>query len=140
MKINKEDLANKIKVYLDNSKINLSIHDEAIILEFINSLSFFNSKISEEIFLNTFRVLQDSVFENSINFDYIASKNAIFGDFKDVRNQGFYKRYLINIKRTATYTAAYQLTEDEYVGIFGKKRYSSYDSFRIIKNRLNKKE
>tara|TARA_B100000795_G_C22616943_1_gene367364 strand:+ start:286 stop:702 length:417 start_codon:yes stop_codon:yes gene_type:complete len=138
--MNKEDLVKKIKVHLENSNIYLSSSDNIIILEFINSLILFNSKISQEVFSNIFRVLQDSVIEKSINLNYIASKNAIFGEFKDVRTKGFYNRYLHNIKRVETYIDAYQLTEDEYIGIFGKKRYSSYDSFRIIKNRINKKE
>jgi len=138
--MNKEDLVKKIKVHLENSNIYLSSSDNIIILEFINSLILFNSKISQEVFSNIFRVLQDSVIEKSINLNYIASKNAIFGEFKDVRTKGFYNRYLHNIKRVGTYIDAYQLTEDEYIGIFGKKRYSSYDSFRIIKNRINKKE
>ena len=138
--MNKEDLVKKIKVHLENSNIHLSSSDNIIILEFINSLILFNSKISQEIFSNIFRVLQDSFIEKSINLDYIASKNAIFGEFKDVRTKGFYQRYLYNIKRAGTYIDAYQLTEDEYIGVFGKKRYSSYDSFRIIKNRINKKE
>ena len=98
----------------------------------------FESSTSQEIFLKTFKILKNSVLDQEA--DYTVSENAKFGDFKDIRNAGFYRRYLHNVKLTATYIKAYQLTENEYVETFGKKRYSSYDSFRIIKNRINKKE
>jgi len=33
---------------------------------------------------------------------------------------------------------AYEKTEQEYESNFGKRRYSSYDSFRVTKNRKNR--
>ena len=138
--MNKIELINKIELYLDKNSIESSIDSEVYISEFIDALLLFKSHVSEEIFLKTFRILKYSILDESNSTDYIVAENAIFGEFKDIRNAGFYKRYLHNIKLTSTYIKAYQLTENEYVETFGKKRYSSYDSFRIIKNRIIKKE
>ena len=138
--MNKTDLINKIELYLDKNSIESSIGSELYISKFIDELLLLKSNVSEEIFLKTFRILKYSILDESKNTDYIVAENAKFGDFKDIRNAGFYRRYLHNVKLTSTYMKAYQLTEDEYVETFGKKRYSSYDSFRIIKNRIIKKE
>jgi hypothetical protein len=138
--MNKTDLINKIELYLDKNSIESSIGSELYISKFIDELLLLKSNVSEEIFLKTFRILKYSILDESKNTDYIVAENAIFGEFKDIRNAGFYNRYLHNVKLTSTYLKAYQLTENEYTEIFGKKRYSSYDSFRIIKNRIIKKE
>ena len=138
--MNKIELINKIELYLDKNSIESSIDSEVYISKFIDALLLFKSNVSEEIFLKTFRILKYSILDESNSTDYIVAENAIFGEFKDIRNAGFYKRYLHNIKLTSTYIKAYQLTENEYVETFGKKRYSSYDSFRIIKNRIIKRE
>ena len=138
--MNKTDLINKIELYLDKNSIESSIGSELYISKFIDELLLLKSNVSEEIFLKTFRILKYSILDESKNTDYIVAENAIFGEFKDIRNAGFYRRYLHNVKLTSTYLKAYQLTENEYTEIFGKKRYSSYDSFRIIKNRIIKKE
>ena len=137
--MNKKNLVKNIEVVLDENSIELSIYNERDILKFLDELILFKSNVSEEVFLKTITVLRQAILEES-DSDYTVSKNAIFGDFKDIRNLGFYRRYLHNVKLTSTYIKAYQLTENEYVEIFGKKRYSSYDSFRIIKNRIIKKE
>ena len=136
--MNKKDLINKIQLTLVSNESKDS--NDNNIEKFIDALVVFESNTSQEIFLKTFIELRNSIFEESIESDYFATKNAKFGDFKDIRNAGFYKRYLYNVKLTSTYMKAYQLTENEYVETFGKKRYSSYDSFRIIKNRITKKE
>jgi hypothetical protein len=138
--MNKSDLIKKIQLALDDNSKESNFSIARNIEKFIDALVVFESNVSEEIFLKTITVLKNSIFEDSINSDYFATKNAKFGDFKDIRNAGFYRRYLHNVKLTSTYMMAYQLTEDEYVETFGKKRYSSYDSFRIIKNRIIKKE
>jgi len=138
--MNKTDLINKIELYLDKNSIESSIGSELYISKFIDELLLLKSNVSEEIFLKTFRILKYSILDESKNTDYIVAENAKFGDFKDIRNAGFYRRYLHNVKLTSTYMKAYQLTENEYVETFGKKRYASYDSFRIIKNRIIKKE
>ena len=138
--MNKTDLINKIQLTLDDNSLGRKSSIDLNIEEFIDALVYFESKTSQEIFLKTFLVLRNSILEDSIGTDYFATENAKFGDFKDIRNAGFYRRYLHNVKLTSTYIKAYQLTEDEYVETFGKKRYSSYDSFRIIKNRIIKKE
>jgi len=138
--MNKTDLINKIQLTLDDNSLGRKSSIDLNIEEFIDALVYFESKTSQEIFLKTFLVLRNSILEDSIGTDYFATENAKFGDFKDIRNAGFYRRYLHNVKLTSTYIKAYQLTEDEYVETFGKKRYASYDSFRIIKNRIVKKE
>ena len=138
--MNKIELINKIELYLDKNSIESSIDSEVYISKFIDALLLLKSNVSEEIFLKTFRILKYSILDESNSTDYIVAENAIFGEFKEIRNAGFYRRYLHNIKLTSTYVKAYQLTENEYVETFGKKRYSSYDSFRIIKNRVMKKE
>ena len=136
--MNKADLIKKIQLTLDLNTTESKYSIDLNIEKFIDSLVLFESSTSQEIFLKTFKILKNSVLDQEA--DYTVSENAKFGDFKDIRNAGFYRRYLHNVKLTSTYMKAYQLTEDEYVETFGKKRYSSYDSFRIIKNRINKKE
>ena len=136
--MNKADLIKKIQLTLDLNTTESKYSIDLNIEKFIDSLVLFESNTSQEIFLKTFKVLKNSVLDQES--DYTVSENAKFGDFKDIRNAGFYRRYLHNVKLTATYIKAYQLTENEYVETFGKKRYSSYDSFRIIKNRIIKKE
>ena len=138
--MNKFDLIKKIQLALDDNSKESNFSIARNIEKFIDALVVFESNVSEEIFLKTITVLKNSIFDDSINSDYFATKNAKFGDFKDIRNAGFYRRYLHNVKLTSTYMKAYQLTENEYVETFGKKRYASYDSFRIIKNRIIKKE
>ena len=137
--MNKKNLIKNIEVVLDENSIELSIYNERDISKFLDELILFKSNVSEEVFLKIITVLRQAILEES-DSDYTASKNAIFGDFKDIRNLGFYRRYLHNVKLTSTYIKAYQLTENEYVETFGKKRYSSYDSFRIVKNRIIKKK
>jgi len=137
--MNKKNLIKNIEVVLDENSIELSIYNERDISKFLDELILFKSNVSEEVFLKTITVLRQAILEES-DSDYTASKNAIFGDFKDIRNLGFYRRYLHNVKLTSTYIKAYQLTENEYIETFGKKRYSSYDSFRIVKNRIIKKK
>lgn len=51
---------------------------------------------------------------------------------------GFEKRFHKHCQETKTYEDAYELTEEEYEKNFGKRRYASYDSFRVTKNRKNR--
>lgn len=51
---------------------------------------------------------------------------------------GFEKRFHYYCKEAPSYEQAYEKTEKEYEQNFGKRRYSSYDSFRVTKNRKNK--
>jgi|TARA_R100001594_G_scaffold33325_1_gene61754 hypothetical protein len=51
---------------------------------------------------------------------------------------GFEKRFHKNCQKSKTYYDAYELTEQEYEKNFGKRRYASYDSFRVTKNRKNR--
>jgi len=136
--MNKADLIKKIQLTLDLNTTESKYSIDLNIEKFIDSLVLFESNTSQEIFLKTFKILKNSILDQEA--DYTVGENAKFGDFKDIRNAGFYRRYLHNVKLTATYIKAYQLTEDEYVETFGKKRYSSYDSFRIIKNRVHNRQ
>ena len=138
--MNKKDLIDKIQLTLDVDSTESKSSIDSNIEEFIDALVTFESNTSQDIFLKTFVALRNSILEDSNISGYFATKNAKFGDFKEIRNAGFYRRYLYNVKLTPTYLKAYQLTENEYVETFGKKRYSSYDSFRIIKNRIIKKK
>ena len=139
-KMNKKDLIEKIELTLDINSLESKSDISSNIEEFIEALVVFKSNTPKDIFSRTFVALRDSIFQDSNTSDYFATKNAKFGDFKEIRTAGFYRRYLHNVKLTSTYIKAYQLTESEYVETFGKKRYSSYDSFRIIKNRIIKKD
>ena len=51
---------------------------------------------------------------------------------------GFEKRFHKNCKLVKNYEDAYDLTEKEYSENFGKRRYASYDSFRVTKNKKNR--
>lgn len=51
----------------------------------------------------------------------------------------FYKRFSENAKIAKNYKDAYNITEQEHVDKFGECRYSSYESFRVIKSIENKK-
>tara|TARA_R110000744_G_scaffold278092_2_gene390381 strand:- start:10535 stop:10738 length:204 start_codon:yes stop_codon:yes gene_type:complete len=53
---------------------------------------------------------------------------------------GFEDRFYMNCKIKKTYQKAYEQTELEYKEHFGKRRYSSYDSFRVVLNRKLKKK
>ena len=77
--------------------------------------------------------------EKSSDKSYIVSINAMFGDLVEIRTEGFEKRYLYNVKIFKTYIDAYNKTEEEYMSNFGKRRYSSYDSFRQVRKRYIKR-
>ena len=51
---------------------------------------------------------------------------------------GFEKRFHKNCQEVKKYEDAYDLTEQEHLENFGKRKYSSYDSFRVTKNRKNR--
>ena len=51
---------------------------------------------------------------------------------------GFEKRFHKNCQTSKNYYDAYEKTEIEYENNFGKRKYSSYDSFRVTKNRKNR--
>jgi hypothetical protein len=48
---------------------------------------------------------------------------------------GFEKRFHKNCKLAKTNEEAYEITEKEYEAHFMKRRYASYDSFRVTKNK-----
>ena len=131
--MNKKALIESIELTLDVNSTESKSDIESNIEDFIDALVIFESNTSQEIFLKTFVALRNSILQESNSTDYFATKNAKFGDFKEIRNAGFYRRYLHNVKLTPTYLKAYQLTENEYVETFGKKRYSTYDSLELLK-------
>ena len=47
----------------------------------------------------------------------------------------FDKRFEFHYLTCKTYTEAYQLTEQDYRSVFGKTRYSSFESFKKTYNR-----
>ena len=52
---------------------------------------------------------------------------------------GFNDRFHKHCKTSKTYVDAYEKTDTEYEQIFGKRKYSSYNSFRVCMNRRLKK-
>ncbi len=52
--------------------------------------------------------------------------------------RGFEERFHSHCKTQKTYIKAYEETEKEYQDHFGKRRYASYDSFRVVMNRKMK--
>lgn len=54
--------------------------------------------------------------------------------------EGFIKRFWVHLKGCRTQVEAYNLTNADYKAIFSRNKYSNYDSFRVVKNRLTKKQ
>jgi len=48
---------------------------------------------------------------------------------------GFTARYYNLLQHFRTYAEAYEATELDHVRLFGRRRYSSYNSFRNVKDR-----
>tara|TARA_B110000211_G_scaffold84399_1_gene98913 strand:- start:467 stop:754 length:288 start_codon:yes stop_codon:yes gene_type:complete len=94
--MNKTDLINKIKLYLDKNSIESSIGSQVYVSEFTDALLLFMTNISEEIFLKALRVLQYIFLDELSNTNYIVAENAIFGEFNDIRNTGLHIRYFHN--------------------------------------------
>ena len=72
-------------------------------------------------------------FEESNKPDYSVAKNEIFGDFKGVRNSGFYKRYLYNVKLALTFIKSYQTSENEYIENLVKRNIHHMIDFKLLK-------
>lgn len=53
--------------------------------------------------------------------------------------EGFEKRYFEYLEICRTASEAFKKANDDYFRIFGHDKYSSYDSFRIVRNRKMKK-
>ncbi|MAR39098.1 MAG: hypothetical protein CMD22_00155 [Flavobacteriales bacterium] len=111
------------------------------VLEWVDAVMQFRKNPHNSCCSNTLRSLQHLILEESSHKDYIVRKNAIFGDLFEIRGVGFEKRYNENVSITNSYIEAYEKTEEEYHFNFGKRRYSSYDSFRqVIKRRYPNKK
>lgn len=48
---------------------------------------------------------------------------------------GFTARYYNLLRFHKTYSEAYEATEQDHVRLFGRRRYSNYNSFRNVKDR-----
>lgn len=51
---------------------------------------------------------------------------------------GFISRYFNLIQDYGTNEAAYEAAERQYKHFFGERKYSDYDSFRVVLSRYNK--
>tara|TARA_R100001509_G_scaffold73068_1_gene40780 strand:+ start:2556 stop:2753 length:198 start_codon:yes stop_codon:yes gene_type:complete len=56
-----------------------------------------------------------------------------------LRADGFVQKFWEKTKNHKTYKAAYEELEKEYEELFGERRYSDYNSFRICRDRKIKK-
>tara|TARA_R100001440_G_scaffold171_3_gene530 strand:- start:2805 stop:3002 length:198 start_codon:yes stop_codon:yes gene_type:complete len=56
-----------------------------------------------------------------------------------LRADGFVQKFWEKTKNHSTYKAAYEELEKEYEELFGERRYSDYNSFRICRDRKIKK-
>ena len=133
--MDKENLKKKVKKYLSTDFVQSEECCDKFVEEWIDAVMAFREKTNNACCVKTLRSLQHFILEESSDSDYIVRRNAMFGDLKEIRRDGFEKRYLHNVKITKTYISAYQKTENEYIDTFGKKRYASYDSFRNVRNR-----
>jgi len=138
----KDDLINKLTEYLgDDFDLNNKCCQKLIDVWAEAAIKFRTSTSNpSDCCSSTYRSLLHFFVEESFPKNYIATKNAMFGDLFEIRTQGFENRYLTNIKLCRTYKDAYEKTELEYNKTFRKRRYSSYDSFRQIRARKMKKK
>ena len=136
----KAELLKKVSDYLDSNFSEPNKCCEMHLIEWVDAVMEFRTKTVKKCCTKTLRELQHLVLDDSTSSDYVVRKGAMFGDLNEIRREGFERRYLFNVSKTKTYKEAYNKTEDEYVKTFGKRRYSTYDSFRNVRNRyVNKK-
>lgn len=50
--------------------------------------------------------------------------------------EGFCQAFEKNLRVTRTFTEAYEITEASHEQLFGRRRYSCYESFSIVKSRI----
>jgi hypothetical protein len=103
--------------------------------DFLKAASKFKSVSQDNCSNTTLESLLHFFLEKTTEKNYIVRKNAMFGDLVEIRTEGFERRYLHNVKIFKTYKQAYDKTEEEYQNNFGKRRYSSYDSFRQVRKK-----
>ena len=53
-----------------------------------------------------------------------------------INSKAFVEAWFRMLPQYSTYVAAYEALEDIYEGYFGRRRYSSWKSFEVVKNRL----
>jgi len=136
----KKDLLNKLIEYLGDDFNSKNECCEELVDVWTEAAEKFRASNPNECCLSTMRSLLHFFVEESFKNDYIATKNAMFGDLFEIRTKGFEDRYVLNVKLHKTYKAAYEKTELEYNKTFSKRRYASYDSFRQIRSRKMKKK
>ena len=105
--------------------------------DFLKAASKFKSESQDNCCAITLESLLHFFLEKMTQKNYIVRKNAMFGDLVEIRTEGFERRYIYNVKIMKTYKKAYEKTEEEYQNNFGKRRYSSYDSFRQVRKKAS---
>ncbi|MBN2744510.1 MAG: hypothetical protein JXR39_11515 [Marinilabiliaceae bacterium] len=50
--------------------------------------------------------------------------------------EGFTERFWLMCQEYPTYSEAYEATERQHTAHFGKRKYSSYNSFRTVRDRV----
>jgi hypothetical protein len=55
-----------------------------------------------------------------------------------INREKFVQRVIENSRETTTYREAYENVESEFFLTFGQRRFSSYESFRVAKHRVQK--
>ncbi len=134
----KKELITKLAEYLGDDFDSKNKCCEELVDLWVEAAGKFRASNRNECCLSTMKSMLHFFVEESFKNDYIATKNAMFGDLFEIRTKGFEDRYTLNVKLHKTYKAAYEKTESEYKKTFSKRRYSSYDSFRQIRSRKMK--
>jgi len=135
-----KELITKLAEYLGDNFDSKNKCCEKLVDLWIQAAEEFRASSPNVCCLSTMRSMVDFFAEESLKNDYIATKNAMFGDLFEIRTKGFEDRYMLNVRLHKTYKAAYEKTELEYKKTFSKRRYSSYDSFRKVRSRKMKKK
>tara|TARA_B110000014_G_scaffold162809_1_gene114832 strand:- start:324 stop:755 length:432 start_codon:yes stop_codon:yes gene_type:complete len=120
-----------------NNKHDPVIFNNDCVNDFLKAASKFKFESQDNCCDKTLESLLHFFLEKTTEKNYIVRKNAMFGDLVEIRTEGFERRYLHNVKILKTYKEAYDKTEEEYQNNFGKRRYSSYDSFRQVRKKAS---
>lgn len=134
----KDELTQKAKKYLEDNFTSKNNCCEQLILDWVDAVMSFRSESVNSCCHDALRSVQHFILQESHSADYIVRRGAMFGDLHEIRDKGFENRFLHNTKLFKTYIEAYQKTEEEYEMNFGKKRYSSYGSFRQVRRRKHR--
>lgn len=137
--MDRDDLINKAKIYYNDIFTQQNTCCEEYLMAWIDAVLEFREKTQKMCCVDSLRSIQHYILSESDSEDCNVRKNAMFGDLHEIRTKGFEARFMYNVKIFKTYKKAYEITEKEYQGNFGTRRYSSYDSFRQVRTRRIKK-